>query len=103
MGDTGIGLPPPPPAPSRNQKAVWSLILGVLGIWPLMFVGSIVALVLGRMAKSEIRQAGGAQTGLGMAKAGVVLGWFMIAVVVAWILFFALMFLGCLSAPDCGP
>ena len=59
--------PPPPPMqggpgmpggyaqPQTNQKAMWSMILG-------------------NLAKKEINASGGAQTGGGMATAGVILG-----------------------------
>ncbi len=43
--------------------------------WVVFLVGSIVAAVTGHMGRSQIRQSGGAQTGEGMAMAGLVLGW----------------------------
>ena len=47
----------------------------VLGILWLYWIGSILALVFGYVAKSQIKRSNGAQTGRGMAIAGIVLGW----------------------------
>ena len=103
MGDTGIELPPPAPTPWLNRNAIGSLIFGVLGIFPVFLVGSIVAIVLGRMARTEISRAGGRQTGLGMAKAGRVLGWIGVGMCVVLILLWAAVVWGCQRAGSgCG-
>jgi hypothetical protein len=82
-----MSYPPPPPpsdpsggwgyggyaAPRTNQKAIWSLISGILGLVCCAPAG-VVALVLGNSAKKEIAASNGTQTGRGMAQAGVVLG-----------------------------
>jgi hypothetical protein len=47
----------------------------VLGIFWLYWVGSILAVIFGYVARRQIEQAGGSQTGRGMATAGIVLGW----------------------------
>jgi hypothetical protein len=52
--------------------AVASLVLGI--IW-LFWVGSILALVFGYVGKGQIDRSGGAQSGRGLAIAGIVLGW----------------------------
>lgn len=73
--------PPPPhgsPPPQQyvqqrtNGFAVAALVLGIL--W-LFWVGSILALVFGYIAKSQIDGSGGAHGGRGLAIAGIVLGW----------------------------
>lgn len=83
--------PPPPPeygapqpygygggAPQgTNKKAIWSLVLGLLGLLCCGFFTGIPAIILGRSAKTEI--AGTGQQGAGLATAGFVLG--IIAVV----------------------
>jgi len=85
--------PPPPPGaggyatPQTNQKALWSMILGILGIVCCGIFAGIPALILGNSAKKEIAASGGAQTGDGMAKAGVILGWISIAFSILGIIF----------------
>ena len=79
--DPSVPPPPPdrPPAPGSrptNNKAVWSLILGILGIAPFTFIASVAALIVGFQARSEIARAGGAQGGRGFALAGIILGSF---------------------------
>ena len=50
--------------------AIASMVLGILWIW---WVGSILALVFGYIARNQIKRTG--QGGNGMAIAGIVLGW----------------------------
>jgi hypothetical protein len=71
--------PPPPPGggyamPQTNQKAIWSLVLGILGLVCCGLLAGIPAIVLGNMARNEIAASGGMQTGDGMAKAGFIIG-----------------------------
>ena len=73
----GPGRPPhgyPPygyPVPRRtNGFAVASMVLGILWLY---WIGSILALVFGYIARSQIRERG--EGGDGMAIAGIVLGW----------------------------
>jgi hypothetical protein len=47
----------------------------VCGIIWVYWIGSILALVFGYVAKSQIDKSHGTQTGRGMAVAGIVLGW----------------------------
>jgi len=79
---------PPPPgyspygapgmgATSTNGLAIASMVLGILWIY---WVGSILALVFGYVAKGQIDRAAGHQTGRGMAIAGIVLGWIGVAI-----------------------
>jgi len=97
------GPPPPPPGsfpgygqpygypyapPQRtNGLAIASMVLGI--VW-LYWIGSILALVFGYIAKNQIRERG--EAGSGMATAGIVLGW----VGVGFLLLF--LFLGVASA-----
>jgi hypothetical protein len=58
-------------APKRtNGLAIASMVLGILWLY---WVGSILALVFGYIAKNQIRERG--EAGDGMATAGIVLGW----------------------------
>ena len=54
--------------------AIASMVLGIVWIF---WIGSILALVFGYLAKKQIRERG--EGGGGMATAGIVLGWIGIA------------------------
>ncbi|HFD39104.1 MAG TPA: DUF4190 domain-containing protein [Anaerolineae bacterium] len=60
--------------------AIASLIMGILGWTLLPLLGSLLALLFGYMARSEIRQRPDELEGDGLAVAGLVLGWLMIGV-----------------------
>lgn len=68
-------------APSTNGFAIASLVLGIVWLW---FLGSVLAVIFGAIAIAQINRSQGAQTGKGMAVAGVVLG--IIGVVLACVL-----------------
>jgi drug/metabolite transporter (DMT)-like permease len=74
------GYPPPPPADNSN-KPVWSLVCGILGILCCGLLG-IPAIILGRQAAAE------GQPG-GMAKAGEVLGYVGLGLMVLGFILFA--------------
>jgi hypothetical protein len=79
---------PRPSAPARtNSLAVGSLACGIgqLFFGPL---ATVPAIVLGHMARREIRRTG--EDGMGMATAGLVLGWMGAALVVLACLFIAM-------------
>lgn len=67
----------PSAATSRpsSSSATLSLIAGILGLTLFPLLGSVVALVAGYAARSEIRATEGALGGEGLATAGIVLGW----------------------------
>ena len=69
----------PPVMPHNSTMAIISLIGGIAGWTVLPFIGSIVAIITGHMAKSEIKKGGGMVTGNGMATAGLILGYLNIA------------------------
>jgi len=79
-------------ARQTSPLAIISLVSGILGWTLLPFLGSIVAVVCGHMARGEIRRAPERLEGDGLAIAGLVLGYLSIALavlaVVAIILFF---------------
>ncbi|MGY1729149.1 DUF4190 domain-containing protein [Geodermatophilus sp. SYSU D01062] len=68
----GHGYPPYgyPVARRTNGLAIASMVLGILWIY---WIGSVLALVFGYIARSQIRERG--ESGDGMAIAGIVLGW----------------------------
>lgn len=79
------------PVRQSSTLAIVSLISGILGWTLLPFVGSIVAVITGHMARAEIRR-NPMLDGDVMAIIGLVLGWLaiigMILGVLAFILFF---------------
>lgn len=77
-------LPMPPPPVPTNGKAIGALVCGI----SVIFSGGLTAvpaLVLGHMARGEIKRSG--EQGDGMAVTGIVLGWLS---VVGWVLFLTL-------------
>jgi hypothetical protein len=72
---THAGWPAYPPyyyAPPRrtNGLAIASMVLGIVWIY---WIGSILALIFGYVARKQIRERH--ESGGGMATAGIVLGW----------------------------
>jgi len=77
--------------PHTSTTAIISLISGIAGWSVLPFLGSIVAIITGHMAKSEIKRSGGMITGNGMATWGLVLGYVSIALGVCLLCVFVLL------------
>ena len=63
-----------------STLAIISLVSGIVGWTILPFIGSIVAIITGHLAKKEIRESGNMMSGDGMALAGLILGYTMIGV-----------------------
>ena len=80
------------PYRQTSVLAVTSLVFGILGWTLLPFLGSVVAVICGHMARGEIRRSQGAMEGDGFAVAGLVLGYlvigFSLLAILALILFF---------------
>jgi VIT1/CCC1 family predicted Fe2+/Mn2+ transporter len=55
-------------APTTNGKAIASLVLSLLGL-------SLLGVIFGHIARSEIRRSNGSQSGDGLALAGLIIGW----------------------------
>jgi hypothetical protein len=70
---------PPPMGPRTSTNAIISLIGGIAGWTFVPFLGAIVAIIFGHIAKGEIKRSGGMVSGNGMATAGLVLGYLSIA------------------------
>lgn len=68
------GQPAAPVSASTNQKAIWALVLGIVGLLCCGIFTAIPALIVGIIANKEIGASGGYQAGRGMAIAGIVLG-----------------------------
>src|SRR6266446_9204385 len=74
--------PPTPPAPPVPQPvsrtaptAIWSLVLAILSLVGGWLFTAIPAVICGHVARSRIRKAGGALSGMGIATAGLILGY----------------------------
>ncbi len=80
--DAGV----PPPA-RTSGLAIASLALGVVGLFAVPLIASVVAIFLGMKAQEELARDP-ALAGEGLAKAGVILGWVGVALVVAGFLLF---------------
>ena len=78
---------PPPYVPSpvytqaslpTSNTAIVSLVFGILGWVVLPFIGAIIAVISGHMARNEIRASNDQLGGRGLATAGLVLGYLQI-------------------------
>ena len=69
--------------PSKNTLALVSLLTGIAGLTIFPFVGGVIAVITGNIARKEIMASSGAQSGEGMARAGLILGWIAIGLGVA--------------------
>jgi hypothetical protein len=78
----GAGAPVYVAAPRNNGLAIASMVLGIVWVY---WIGSILAVIFGHIALSQIKRSRGAQRGRGMAIAGVVLGYVGIALLVVTI------------------
>ena len=79
-------------APTTNVLAIISLgvsLLGVFATFIIPFVAQIAAIICGHIARSQIMQSRGSQTGSGMALAGLIISY-----VVLGFSFIAIVFLG---------
>lgn len=84
-------------AAPTSTLAVMSMVFGILSWCVLPFVGAIVAIICGHMARSEIRNAGvdRRMEGDGFAVAGLVLGYVQFAFcILALFLFVAFLTFG---------
>lgn len=90
----GNWYPPQPGSVSgrrTNGLAVASLILGILWMY---WVGSILAIIFGIIARRQIDASHGTQDGRGMATAGIILGWVgvgLTAAAIAFVIFLSLL------------
>jgi len=85
------------PVKETSALAITSLISGILGWTLLPWLGSIVAIITGHMARSEIRANPAAKEGDGMALAGLIMGWSMVILSILTVLVIILFFGGLLA------
>lgn len=81
-----------------NQMALISVVAGIGSYVMFPFVGAIVAIVCGHIARKEIRESAGLQSGDGMAVLGLVLGYSHLALNCVILAFVGLMFAGVFAA-----
>ena len=70
------------PIRQTSGLAVASLVSGILGWTILPWLGSIVAIVTGHIARGEVRRAPERLEGSGLALAGLILGYSMLVMTV---------------------
>lgn len=85
------------PAKETSTLAITSLISGILGWTLLPWLGSIVAIITGHMARKEIRNNPATKDGDGMALAGLIMGWAMVALSILSLIVIVLFFGGLLA------
>ena len=89
---TVVSGPQAGPVPAQTEdKAVISLVLGILSIVSLSILAGIPAIILGRMSKRNIRASAGQLGGDGLATAGIVMGWISVVLAVVFLLLIILM------------
>jgi hypothetical protein len=58
-----------------SAAAIWSLVLGILGLMCFGLFSGIPAIICGHVARSNVKNSQGALSGEGMALAGLILGY----------------------------
>lgn len=82
---TPYGAPAAYQARTTNGMAIAALVCGLAGF--ATCISAIPAVILGHMARKQIRESGGTQQGEGMALAGLIIGYILIALLVIYIVF----------------
>ena len=72
-------FPTTPPQPKSCGLAIWSLVLGILGLTCFCLLTAIPAVICGHVAQSRIRRSAGTLTGEGLALGGMITGYVAIA------------------------
>ena len=86
---------------TTNTMAVVSLVSGVASWFFLPTIGAIIAIVTGHMARSQIKNSYGAESGDGLALVGLVLGYLNLVLSCLGILFFLLFFGSLIGLSSC--
>lgn len=73
-----------PSRPKNNGLAVAALVCGICGF--VYFIPAVLGIVFGFVARSQIKNSGGTQTGSGLALAGIIVGSAWIALLVLVVL-----------------
>ncbi len=87
--DSSQGVPKPISFETKTSTlSIISLIAGILGIF---LIGSMIAIICGHIAHSEIKNSHGKLSGNGLATSGLILGYLGVAFWVIWALVSILM------------
>ena len=93
-GQTGYGAPgysqpypaggfsPYPAAPKNNGLAIASLVCSIVGF---CWIGALLGIIFGFVARGQIKKSGGTQQGSGLAVAGIIVGFVFTALWAAWL------------------
>jgi len=89
-------------SPPTNMLAVVSFVLGIASYLAVPVVGAIAAVVLGHMARGQIKQTG--EGGSGFALAGLILGYvhLALAVIVIGIVVIVVVIIGAVAVQNGG-
>ena len=68
--------------PKDSTLAIVSMICGIASYFIVPVIGAIAAIIMGHIAKKEIKNSNGMIKGNGMATAGLILGYIQIALAV---------------------
>ncbi|MBN1218076.1 MAG: DUF4190 domain-containing protein [Anaerolineae bacterium] len=93
--------PPYAPSPPTNTLAIVSLVTAILSWLFFPILGAIVAIITGHMARREIQASYGAQSGDGLAMAGLIIGYLNLVLYCVFILIFVLIFGGMIGLSGC--
>ena len=93
---------PPPATPPTSGMAIGSLIASIAGFTIVPILGGIVGLILGYVAKKQIRESAGTLAGEGLATAGIIMGWIQVALLGLPICAFCVIFVLALMGPGIG-
>lgn len=85
---------PPPLQTTTAPLAIVSLVAGLLGITLMPFLGSLVAIVAGHLARRDIRRNPNELHGDNLALVGLILGWFVVVTAVLCVIAFLSFFGG---------
>lgn len=99
-----MSQPPQPQyasAPPTNTLAIVSLVSSLVGWFFFPIIGGIVGVITGHLARREIKNSGGTQSGDGIAIAGLIVGYLNLIAFCGSLLIFLLFFGGLIGLSGC--
>jgi hypothetical protein len=90
--ETPPGWVPPVNTQPTNALAVVSLVAGIASFVFAPFIGAVIAVITGHMAKAEIRRTG--EGGEAFATVGLILGYIHLVLFILVVVFIGLLLLG---------